>query len=266
MTAPLPLEGRTVLVTRPREQAGDLVRQLERQGARVLVQPMVEVRDPPDWGPVDDALTHLERYQWLIFTSANGIEAVLRRLGQLGRDPQVLRALHLAAIGPATAEALRRHGLQPDLVPEVYDSEHLADALRKRAAGQRLLLAHADRGRDVLRERLTDAAKLDAVVVYSQVDAEVSGDVLEQVGQGKVDFITLTSANIARSLARGLDEAARERIRSGSVRLATINQAVTRVVEDELKLSVAAEAAEATAAGVVAALIGLAGKPGERGV
>src|SRR5207237_1905019 len=105
--------------------------------------------EPADWGPVDEALARLGEYQWLVFTSVNGVQAFLRRLRRTGRDLRALGHVRLAAIGPATADALRDYHLEPDLVPEAYRSEVLADALRERVAGQRVLLARADRGRAV---------------------------------------------------------------------------------------------------------------------
>src|SRR5205085_11940924 len=102
-----------VLVTRPRHQAGAPARRLEELGAQVLLLPAVEVRDPADWGPVDRALAELASFQWLVFTSANGVEYFLRRLLETGRDLRALGAIKLAAIGPATADALRAYHLTP---------------------------------------------------------------------------------------------------------------------------------------------------------
>ena len=99
------------------------------------------------------------------------MDALIRRLRQTGRDLRALGPLRLAVIGPATADALRRYHLEPDLIPPVYDSESLASALKERAAGQRVLLARADRGRDVLREQLANVAEVEQIAVYSQVDA-----------------------------------------------------------------------------------------------
>src|SRR5205085_10940353 len=139
---------------RARHQAGDLVRRLEQLGAVPLLLPAVEVREPADWGPVDRALADLAGYHWLVFTSANGVHALIRRLRQTGRDLRALGGARLAVIGPGTADALRAYHLEPDLVPAEFRSEGLAAALKGRAAGQRILLARADRGRDVLRQEL----------------------------------------------------------------------------------------------------------------
>ncbi len=256
---PAPLLGRRVLVTRPRHQAGDLVRRLELLGAVPLLLPAVEIGPPADWGPVDRALADLHNYHWVVFTSANGVHAFLGRLRALGRDGRALAKVRLATIGPKTAEALRSYYLEPDLVPTTYQSEGLAAALKEKiGAGQRLLLARADRGRELLRHQLAQIAVVEQVAVYSQVDAvEWDGQVLESLRRGDIDFITLTSANIARALLKGLDESCLQRLHSGQVRLVSISP-VTSAAIKELGFPVAAEAQEATMDGILDALITLA--------
>jgi uroporphyrinogen III methyltransferase/synthase len=250
----LPLFGRGVLVTRPRHQAGDLMARLRELGAVPYLLPTVEVREPTDWGPVDTALASLASYHWVAFSSSNGVHALVRRLRITGRDLRALGPVKLAVIGPSTAAALRSYLLEPDFMPDAYNSEALAAGLRERTAGQRVLLARADRGRDVLRQELAAVATVDQVAVYCQVDAvEADPDVLAALSRGEVQYVTLTSSNIARSLARLVDEATHARIRSGNVRLVTIS-AVTSADVRALGWPVAAEAKEATAEGVVAAL------------
>jgi uroporphyrinogen III methyltransferase/synthase len=245
-------------VTRPREQAAEMVQRLEELGAKVYVLPVLRFTDPADWGPVDRAIAGLSGFQWLVFTSVNGVAFFLRRWEEMGHEVRELSAWKLAAIGPVTADALRKHGLEPEVVPEVFNSEGLAAVLKERAAGQRLLLARADRGREVLREELQSVAEVHEVAVYSQSDAPADDPVLlERLRQGTIDFVTLTSANIARVWIDGLDARSRERISAGRVQLVTISP-VTSAVVRERGLPVAAEALEATAAGVVAAVASLA--------
>lgn len=264
-----PLLGRRILVTRPRHQASAMVARLEELGAVVSLLPTVEIREPDDWSPVDRALAQLSSYQWLAFTSANGVEAFVRRLRHTGRDLRALGSVRLAVIGPATADALRRYHLEPDLIPSPYDSESLASALLPHVAGQRVLLARADRGRDVLREHLSKVAEVEQIAVYSQVDAiDANDEALQTLRRGEIDFITLTSSNIARSLLRpltqpspppggeGWGEGVAERIYLGAVRLVSISP-ITSAAIRELGLPVAAEAREYTAEGVVQAILGL---------
>jgi len=253
-----PLFGRRVLVTRPRHQAAELVRRLERLGAVALSLPMLEVREPADWTAVDHALKNLALYQWLVFTSVNGVHALIQRLRKLGYDLRALGGLRLAAIGPGTAQCLRSYYLEPDLVPSEYRSESLAAALKQRAQGQRVLLARADRGRDILRQELAESATVDQIAVYSQVDLLATNrDVLDGLRDGTIDYITVTSSNIARALVAALDQETKANVKNGRVKLVSISP-VTSAVIRELDLPVAAEAAEYTTAGVVQALIGLA--------
>ena len=250
-----PLIGRHILVTRPRHQAGEIAARLEELGAVVSLLPAVEIGEPQDWTPVDHALAHLSTYHWLVFTSANGVEAFIRRLRHVGRDLRALGGLRLAVIGPATSEALRRYHLEPDVMPPAYDSENLVTALREHVAGQRVLLARADRGREVLREQLAQVAEVEQIAVYSQRDAiEPDSESLEALRRGEIHYVTLTSSNIARALVHALDETALQLIRSGKVQLVSISP-VTSATIRELGLPVTVEAHEFTAEGIVQALL-----------
>lgn len=249
-----PLYGKRVLVTRPRHQAGDLVRRLEQLGAIPFVLPTVEIREPADWSAVDSAIANLSSCQWLVFTSANGVQAFVRRLRQTGRDLRCLGGVKLAVIGPATGDALRAFHLEPDVTPDIYNSEALAEALQPLVTGQRVLLARADRGRDVLRQELAKVATVDQVAVYSQVDAvSADSEALDCLRRGEIDYVTLTSSNIARALIATLDETCRGRIQSGAVKLIAISPETGRAVR-ELGLPVAAEADVYTTEGLVSAL------------
>ncbi len=258
-----PLFGKRVLVTRPRHQAGDMARRLEQLGAVVAVMPTVEVKELTDFAEVDRALADLGRYQWLVFTSANGVHHFLRRLRQTGRDLRALGSVRLAVIGPATADALRAYHLEPDLIPPEYRSESLTAAARDRVAGQRVLLARADRGRDLLREELSRVAEVEQVAVYSQVDAvEIDLELLEQINQGHIEYIRADpSRRSPRRHDSGCSIRRRRRIRAGDMKLVSISP-VTSAAIRKLDLPVAAEAAEYTTAKVVEALTALAARQG----
>jgi uroporphyrinogen III methyltransferase/synthase len=200
----------------------------------------------------------LRDYQWLVFTSVNGVHAFIKRLRRVGKDLRALGSIRLAAIGPGTANALRGYHLEPDLVPPEYRSEELAAALKERVRGQRVLLARADRGRELLRDELSGVAEVDQVAVYSQVDAiDPNSEALACLRRGEVDYVTVTSSNIARALARALDETCRNVIESGRVKLVSISP-VTSAAIRELGLPVAAEATTFTSEGVMEALVKLA--------
>lgn len=254
-----PLYGRRVLVTRPRGLAAGLVRKLELLGAVAHALPALEFRDPPDWSAVDAALDRLGEFQWLVFTSANGVHSLVRRLTALGRDLRALGGVKLAAIGPATAEALAGYHLRADLVPaEEFRAESLAAALVPRVAGQRVLLARADRGREVLRQELAKVAEVEQVAVYVQADAiDPAAEVFDALRRGEIEFVTLTSPNIARGFLGALDEATRGRVHGGTVRLVAISPVTSAAVRD-LSFPVAAEAAVYTTDGVIDALTAVA--------
>lgn len=251
-----PLLGKRILLTRPRHQADDLAHRLEQLGAITANLPVVEIRPPGDYTAVDRALTHLSRYDWLVFTSANGVRALIQRLGVVGKDLRALGHLKLAAIGPVTAQTLREFRLEPDIVPAEFHSEALAEALAREVSGKRILLARADRGRDVLREKLGRLAEVDQIAVYSQVDVtDADPEILGRLSRGEFDYVTLTSSNIARGFVRMLDAPARAHLQAGRTRLVSISP-VTSAAIRELELPAPLEASEATSAGLVAALVG----------
>jgi uroporphyrinogen III methyltransferase/synthase len=259
-----PLFGKRVLVTRPAHQAADMARRLEELGAVPILLPAIEVQAPANWSTVDDALSRLASFQWLVFTSTNGVQFFLGRLRATGRDLRALGSLRLAAIGQRTAEALRSYHLEPDLVPAVFRSEELAAELRDKVAGQRVLLARADRGRDVLPEALAAVAEVEQVAVYRQANVvEPDPAVLDALRRAEIDFVTLTSPAIARAFLGGLDAACRNRLQKGEVKVVTISP-VTSAAVRELAIPVAAEAAVFTAEGIVATLIDLCCQGPER--
>jgi uroporphyrinogen III methyltransferase/synthase len=252
-----PLFGQRVLVTRPRHQAAEMIQKLEQLGATVFQLPVVEVCDPPAWGPVDAAIRSLNDYDWLVFTSVNGVQRFFHRLLEIGSDLRALGKIKLGAIGPGTAGALRQFNLKADVIPASFRSEELVAALKEKVKGQRILLARAERGRDILRQELGELATVNQVAVYSQAD--VVGDhpeLLLALSRGEIGFVTLTSSNIARALLNTLDETAKMRIRNGTVKLASISPITSSTIR-ELGFPVAAEATEYTADGVIEALLRL---------
>jgi uroporphyrinogen III methyltransferase/synthase len=197
-----PLFGRTVLVTRPAHQAAGMEEALAELGARVLLQPAIAIGPPRDWTPVDEAIEHIGDCDWIVFSSANGVERFLGRLVERGRDLRALGRAKLAAIGPATAQALQERGLIADVSPDEFRAENLADALTGHAAGKRFLLIRASRGREVLAQSLAAAgAAVQQVAVYESRDvAAPDPAVVAELRAGRVDWVTITSSAIARSV------------------------------------------------------------------
>ncbi|MBI1901155.1 MAG: uroporphyrinogen-III C-methyltransferase [Planctomycetia bacterium] len=217
-----PLFGRRVLVTRAAGQADILCDKLEDAGATVLAQPAIEIGPPDDFSPVDRAIGRLDQYQAVVFSSANGVRFFLERLSAMGRDVRALGRAQLAAIGPATGEELERYHLRVDVpLPDEFRAEALADrliaSLAQGGTKMRVLLIRASRGREVLAERLRAAGHdVEQVVAYSSRDvANADAEIRAALAAGKIDWITVTSSAIARSLAGMLgDELGRAKLAS----------------------------------------------------
>ena len=249
-----PLFGRRIVVTRPEGESDTSAALLEELGAEVLVAPTVVIRPIDDPGPLDRAIGRLDEFDWLVFTSSNGVTHFLDRLETLGRDLRALGRVKLAAIGPATAEALARYRLRADLIPPSYRSEALARALIREASGKRILLARADRGRALLKDELERVAHVEQIAIYRNADAEtLPAEVARRIEEGSVDWITLTSSAIAARLHAMLSERARSHIGS-TIRLASISPVTTEAAR-RLGWEVAAEAEEFTWAGLVASVV-----------
>ena len=247
----LPLFGQRILITRPRHLADEMARAILERGGEPLLLPVVEVAEPLSWEPVDQALRCLESYDWLVFTSVNGVSFFFDRLRTLGRDVRALARLQVAAIGPATADALRQRYLEPDLIPPTFNSEGLVAVLRERVAGQRVLLARADRGLELLRDELAPLATVEQITVYRQVDEEAAtGPVVQMLRSGEIDWVTLTSSNIARGIERLLGSEGRSVVESGRTRLVAISPRTAAATS----LPVAAVAQTYTTQGVVEAI------------
>ncbi len=200
----LPLRGVTIGVTRPAAQAEPQVQAIVAAGGYPVLMPLIDIQPVDDWNAVDDCLQSLARYQWIAFTSANAVEQFLGRLTAIGRDVRQLAHCQLACIGASTAAALRKFSLQADLVPPAFRAEELAESLLARmTAGQRVLWPRANRGRDVLPERLRAAGvRLDEVVVYRHVDLPALPDeALDLLVQGRLDWMGLSSPSIAQQWA-----------------------------------------------------------------
>lgn len=250
-----PLFGQRIAITRPVHQADSAIRQAFELGAQPVLLPAIEILPPADWSAVDDAIARLSDYEWLIFTSANGVDSLLDRLWNQNRDARSLGHLKIAAIGPQTAEALGRFHLRADVVPESYRAEELAAALKPLTAGQRVLWAGANRGRDVLPAELKAAgAEVEKVIVYQNRDAtDIPPMARELLEAGEVDWIALSSPSIARSLKKLIGPEALAHL-GNRTRLAAISP-VTTAAAEEAGLPIHAEAKEYTWPGLFEAIV-----------
>lgn len=255
-----PLFGKRIMVTRPRRQAADLQHRLESLGASTVLAPAIEIRPPADWGAVDAAQEKLRAggFDWLVFTSANGVEMFLNRLRNRGRDVRDLGTVMLSAIGTATAARLGDFHLRPDIIPaDEMNAAGLLAALTPHVTGKRVLLAAADRAREMLREELARIAHVEFVAAYAQVDALASTcEAFNLLRRGEIDFVTLTSSNIAKAFLSSCDSTIVERLRRGEVRIVTSNPRTTATVA-ERGLPVAAESRDPTTEALIDALVEL---------
>lgn len=248
-----PLLGITVAVTRDARQASGLSDSLSRLGACVLPCPTIEIVDAPDPTRLDDALSHLDSYDWVVFTSANGVERTIDRLLASGRDVRSFGAARLAAIGPATADALRARGLRVDVVPGEYVAESLFAALQASGplAGARVLLARAAIARDVLPDALRAlGAIVDVVEVYRTVLPESAPARVRQILENPERLlVTFTSSSTVRNFASLTGGTAHSAVRAACI------GPVTAATARDSGFSVVVEASTFTTAGLVDAIV-----------
>jgi uroporphyrinogen-III synthase len=202
------LANKRILITRTRHQASDLAAQLEALGATPVLIPTIEIIPPASFAALDAALTSLRTYDWLVFTSANAVEAFHRR-AQLLHLTQLPK--HIAAIGPATIAAANAIGLTVDMVPPQYIGESLAEALLPEAPGKSFLLVRAAEARDHLPNtlRAAGAAVTIAEAYRNQIPPE-SIPALQHLFRSPANYpdaITVTSASTARNLIALLETA-----------------------------------------------------------
>jgi uroporphyrinogen III methyltransferase / synthase len=254
-----PLFGRRVVVTRARAQAGELSRELEVLGAEVHEFPTIEIRPPEDFGPLDAAIRALDSFDWLIFTSVNGVEAFIERLSHHGLDLRAVpRGAKIAAIGPATAERVREAGLRVEIVPQEYRAEALIEAVPGASlAGRRVLIPRAKVAREVLPERLREAGAIVVVPpAYESVPSSEGKEELERrLEGGEVDCVTFTASSTVENFVRAFGEDDAGRLLSGT-RVVCIGP-ITADTARGRGIRVDAEAGEYTIPGLVEAVVDL---------
>ena len=250
-----PLDGRTIVVTRAAAQAQRFTQLLEEAGARVLEAPAIVIAPPPSWEPLDAALDALGTFTWVIFTSVNGVAMVDRRLPARGLAWAALAGRRVAAIGPATADALAEHGVRPDLVPGEYRAEGLLERLRGVITpADRVLLPRAAQTRDVLVTGLRRlGAQVTEVPAYATRRADAGAARLrEALAAGAIDAVTFTSSSTARNFAEMFTEEER-RSWLGRVTVASIGP-ITAATATEYGLTTAVMPGEYTIPALARAL------------
>ncbi len=249
----LPLFGKRVVVTRSRAQASRLSSKIRALGGDPFEFPTIAIEPPQSWESLDEALRQISSYDWVVFTSVNGVDYFWQRLEQAGKDARSLSCVKLAAIGPATAEALLAHGLRADLVPEEYVSEAILESILP-VDRQHILLPRADIAREDLADGLRKAgAQVTEVTAYqtklSSTDkAEELHNLLEA---GEIDVLTFTSSSTVRNFIEILGPLPTN---LGSLKVACIGP-ITAGTARELGLPVHIVAEEYTIDGLVTSLI-----------
>ena len=203
-----PLFGKRIIVTRSRSQASVLSHMLAEAGAHAIELPTIRTVPPEDYSELDGAIRSLSGYDWAVLTSANGVDALFGRMSALGLDSRALGSVRVAAIGPATAQALARYGIRADLVPGRYVAESVVAEMERRGIeGARVLLAKADIGRRTLSEGLSRlGATVDDVTAYRTVAPEAARRrAAELLTEAPPDLITFTSSSTVTNLLALLD-------------------------------------------------------------
>lgn len=198
-----PLAGQRVLITRPAAQAAEVLGLLNRAGAHGVCVPVVEIVPPPSWEPLDEAIQRASTFDWIVFSSSNGVQAFAARLAAAG-DARLLGTARLAAVGPRTADALAAHRLACDLVPDTHSAAGLLEAFREEPPQRRLLLIQADRGRDTLEKELTARGhEVCRVTGYVSRDVACLDTAAEAVlASQPIDWVMLSSPAITAAALR----------------------------------------------------------------
>ena len=215
------LSGKTIAVTRTREQSSVLASTLRDAGAEVLEFPTIEIVDPVDWGPADDAIGRLGTFTWLMFASPNSVHRFLGRVLSQTHDIRRIGQARIAAIGPATGDAVRSYGLNVDLVPDHHVAGGLGASLSAlpEVRSERFLVPRPEVARSEAPEILRSAgAEVEEVVVYRTVKPEsISADALDRLTAGTVDMVTFTSSSTARHFHDLLGTERLEQVQSQTV-------------------------------------------------
>ncbi len=251
-----PLFGKRLLITRSREQASSLSRAIEWLGGEPVEFPTIAIVPPEDNAPLDQAIARLSSYNWIIFTSVNGVSYFFDTLRRLNKDIRDLAGLKICAIGPQTGQALQKMALQVTYIPTEFRAEAIVEGLRKQlTAGDRVLLPRADIARKILPEALTSlGARVDEVTAYRTVfgtgeTAAIRDSLLKEA----IDLITFTSSSTVRNFVTLLDTADPAQL-VGSAKVASIGP-ITSAAAREMGLPVHIEAQEYTINGLVQAIL-----------
>ena len=259
--ANLPLTGKTVLVTRAAGQSSKFTTLLQNQGAIVLEMPALEITAPSSWQDLDNAIANVASFDWLILTSANGVNYFLSRLKTLGRDIRTLAGIKIAVVGKKTADVLQEYNLQPDFIPPDYVADSLIKTFPENLAQQKILFPRVETGgRDVLvRELTAQGADLVEVAAYqSQCPKTIKPQIWQALQQKQIDIITFASSKTVRNFVQlvtaKIDKTTDINILLQEVAIASIGSQTSQTCHDLLH-RVDIEATQYTLEGLTEAIV-----------
>jgi uroporphyrinogen III methyltransferase/synthase len=250
-----PLYGKRIVVTRSREQASALSQKLTELGADVVEFPVIKMVPPRAAYSMDIAIIELDKYEWIIFTSANGVEWFLKRLRFLNKDLRALGGKKIAAIGPATAAALDKYMINVDYVPEKFVAESVIEGFPEDVEGKNILIPRAREAREVLPEKLREmGAKVHVANVYETIMENSNAEVVKELlSLGKVDVVTFTSSSTVKNFVALVGEGDKIALPDG-VTVACIGP-ITAQTAEEMGMKSDIVADESTIEGLVDALL-----------
>lgn len=208
------LFGKKIVVTRTRQQASKLTRQLENLGADVIEFPTIKIVPPSDnFKNLDAAISDIKNFDWLIFTSANGVEKFFERLKNANLDARSLSASRIAGIGSATAEKLAGYNIIPDLIPAEFRAESLVDALKNSVRGKNILIARAEVARDILPAELKNfGANVKVAAAYKTV-----ADNPPEIDFSEIDLVTFTSSSTVENFVAAVGVDTLKKIKTAAI-------------------------------------------------
>ena len=230
-----PLFGKRVVLTRAQEQAREFSQLLAAYGAEPVEVPTIQIVPPASWQAIDDAMTRLSTYQWLIFTSVNGVRPFMDRLYAAGKDARALANLRLCAIGPRTAQELGVHGLTPDIIPIEYQAEGvIAGLAHVGIRGSRILIPRAEVAREILPDHLRElGATVEVIPVYRTIAPAVDvASLTQQLHDGQIAVVTFTSSSTVRNFMELLGGRDRVRLLLEGVVVACIGPITAHTAEE----------------------------------
>ena len=256
----LKLQGKVVMITRPKMQSSGLKNLLEQHGAEVLEFPSIDILPPKDWKPLDDAIQEIEKFDWVLFTSVHGVQFFMERLKKNGKDVRSLAGVKIAAIGPATGDVLRDAGIKADFIPAKFTSKSMIFEIKKefQVQSRRFLLPRTDIAPQKLYRDLEKAGALVMqVIAYRTVkaaDSQSKKILRDNLLRKKIDAITFTSSSTVKNFFDGLSEEIKNSLKKKAVRMVSIGPVTSQTLK-QYGFKPALEAKEHTVQGIVEMMI-----------